>query len=614
MVGAIYRNHQIFGNYEPPRPKHKGYSDYSTYIKMRDGVKIAADFALPIGLTSESKIPSLLTQTRYWRAMELRAPAKWIVKSNELNPYRQGWTDFFTSHGYALVDIDVRGTGASFGVCPYPWPLDSIEDAREIVEWIIDQPWSNGKVAGCGISYLGTTAELLTILNHPAVKAVIPRFNHPDGYVDIAFPGGVFNQRFIEAWGYFDYLLDRNIIPKEFGLTGKIFVKGVKPVRSNNKQNLTKKAVDDHQQNGTVYMLARDVVFRDEIHPDIGICLDDFSIHRFKDKIKNSKTAIFSWGSWLDAGTADAVIRRFLSNENASRAVIGAWEHGGRFHASPFQSPLLPSDPPLESQWVEMLRFFDSHLKDDDIRSQDDKLMYYYTMGKEQWNTTRIWPPKGTTKQRMYLSENGELLKEPPRSQSGSDTYKVDFKATTGKFNRWWSLSGVSNQTVSYPNRRDADKLLLTFTSPPLKENIEITGNAVIKLYASSTHSDCAFYVYLEEVDKNGNVTYITEGQLRSIHHKISSDSPPYKLLTPYHSFKKDDYLPLKPGEITEIEFGLLATSVEIKKGHRIRIAIAGHDEDTFIRIPSEGYPEFNIFRNSSHASYVELPVISTKQ
>jgi predicted acyl esterase len=64
------------------------------------------------------------------------------------------------------------------------------------------------------------------------------------------------------------------------------------------------------------------------------------------------------------------------------------------------------------------------------------------------------------------------------------------------------------------------------------------------------------------------------------------------------------------PGEIAEITFGLLPTSVLIKKGHRIRIGIAGHDKGTFVRIPADRIPVISVARNRRYASYVDLPVV----
>lgn len=66
----------------------------------------------------------------------------------------------------------------------------------------------------------------------------------------------------------------------------------------------------------------------------------------------------------------------------------------------------------------------------------------------------------------------------------------------------------------------------------------------------------------------------------------------------------------LVPGEIAEVRFGLQPISVVVKKGHRIRLAIAGHDKGTFIRIPAEGIPSIAVQRKSRALSAIELPVM----
>ena len=67
--------------------------------------------------------------------------------------------------------------------------------------------------------------------------------------------------------------------------------------------------------------------------------------------------------------------------------------------------------------------------------------------------------------------------------------------------------------------------------------------------------------------------------------------------------------MPLVPGENAELRFSLLPTSVLIRKNHRIRVAIAGHDRGSFERIPATGNPTITLERNAMHASGVELPV-----
>jgi X-Pro dipeptidyl-peptidase (S15 family) len=110
----------------------------SVYIAMPDGVKIAADVILPRDLTADAKLPAVLTQTRYWRATEGRQPT--------------GADRYWINHGYAVVNTDVRGTGASFGRWPAPWSRDEVRDMGDVTKWIVAQAWSNGKVVTIGTS------------------------------------------------------------------------------------------------------------------------------------------------------------------------------------------------------------------------------------------------------------------------------------------------------------------------------------------------------------------------------------------------------------------------------------------------------------------------------
>ncbi len=305
----------------------------------------------------------------------------------------------------------------------------------------------------------------------------------------------------------------------------------------------------------------------------------------------------------MDAGTADGVIKSFLTFNNSQRAVIGSWNHGASQNASPYFS--------VNSQRIslmyEWLRFFDHYLKGIDAGVDAGKVLFYYTMGEERWKQTKVWPIIGAQNRRLYMASDNSLSESAPASMAGADAYKVDFEASTGEKNRWRTQLGGQ---VIYADRAEEDRRLLVYTSQPLTSDMEITGHPVVNLYVTSTHTDGAFYVYLEEIDEAGKVTYLTEGQLRAIHRKVSKDAPPYTTLVPYHTFRKKDAMPLVPGEIAELKFGLLPTSVLIRKGHRIRLAVAGHDKSVFARIPAEGTPIISVARNKQHASFIDLPVV----
>ena len=297
-----------------------------------------------------------------------------------------------------------------------------------------------------------------------------------------------------------------------------------------------------------------------------------------------------------------------MTFSNTQRAVIGPWSHGASYHASPYLPADTPTDPRVRAQWLDCLRFFDFYLNDMDNDLLTDNILMYYTMGEEKWKETKVWPPANFTKVQLYMNADATLSSIKPSEESGEDRYTINFEAGTGKRNRWWTQLGGPD--VVYPDRAEEDRRLLTYTSAPFEENVEITGYPVVTLYVTSSAVDGAFFVYLEDVDETGKSTYITEGQLHALHRKVSEDTPPYILLVPYHSYKKKDGMPLVPGETAELTFGLLPTSVVIKKGHRLRIAIAGHDASIFTRIPATGIPIITVLRNKFHSSFIELPVI----
>jgi predicted acyl esterase len=104
-------------------------------------------------------------------------------------------------------------------------------------------------------------------------------------------------------------------------------------------------------------------------------------------------------------------------------------------------------------------------------------------------------------------------------------------------------------------------------------------------------------------------VTYLTEGVLRLIHGTSTDADLPYQHPGPPRSFLRADARPLTPGVAIPIEMPLFATSVRIEAGHRLRIAVAGHDASTFARYPSEGAPVLTVVHSPDSPSFLELPV-----
>jgi putative CocE/NonD family hydrolase len=554
---------------------------------MRDSVRIALDVVLPQGLPEGARVPTVLTMTRYWRGWDGDGP-------NDLQR-------FFSSHGYAVVWGDSRGTGASFGQWPHHRSRDEVADFGEIMDWITAQPWSDGTVAGWGNSYTANTNDWFAQVGRPSFRAGISRFPDHDPYTDLYFPGGVPNAYMGRNWGLRVKDMDLNL-PRSRGGAPPV---GVRPVDEDVDGSILAAAVEARRDVPSVWESFQVLTYKDEVMPLWrGLSMDDWGIHSHAEEVEASGSAIYSWASWTDAGTAQGVLHRFMTLSNPQRAVISAWSHGARQDTDPFHAADHPLDPTIEEQRLEDLCFLEAYVRRDGGPMHE---LVYRTMGEDGWKRTTEWPLRRIREEVWYLREGGLLSTEAPLT-AGADQYAVDFTHTTGERNRWATNNGAGD--VVYPDRAEEDAKLLTYTSAPLGGDVEVTGYPVVTLRLRSSHRDGAVFIYLEDVAPDGRVLYIGEGQIRLIHRKESEELPPFATAGPYHSFKEADAAPMVPGELEEVVFALHPTSVLFRAGHRIRIAIGGADAGTFARVPAVGDPVWTVERGVETPSFVTLPVI----
>jgi len=564
---------------------------------MRDGVKIAIDLNLPKGLKEDEKIPTIIRQTRYYRSHELGPLLRFLTRN---------WPSsekVFVPRGYAWINVDVRGTGASFGHWAYSWSPDEIRDGAEIVNWIVSQPWSDGKVGTMGISYDGGCAEFLLVSKHPAVKASAPEFTLFDAYADIAYPGGIHLGSFTNAWGSLNRALDNGSLSTITHLMPGIVrssYHGVRPVDDDRDRAQLAAAIREHAGNLDVKAMAPQITYRDDVPSPPGLPIDASSPFAYVQQIEDGRAALYVVEGWFDAGFGNGAIRRYLTLKSRGRLIIGPWNHGGFNDASPF------SHSPKSAFKIdaELLRFFDYHLKGMHSGVAEEKPILYFTMGEEKWKAAETWPPPEAETISFYLGSARQLSRDRPAAAEASDRYHVDLTAKTGLTSRW-----DLGAPIYYFNRRAADAKLSCYTSDPLKTDLEVTGHPAVTLYVSSTANDGEFFAYLEDVSPKGNVTYVTEGELRGIDRKLSNGNAPYRQIGPYHSFRRQDAMPLVPGEVANLTFEILPTSYVFKRGHSIRLALAGADRDHFTLLPGPA-PTLHFHRDRAHPSHLDLPVI----
>ena len=578
------------------------------HIPTRDGVRIALDVWLPDGIEEGALLPAMIRATRYWRA-------RGVVDPELENDSNFDEAERWNAAGYALVLVDGRGSGASFGIRRFELAEDEVLDYGEVADWIVAQPWSNGRVGAYGVSYAGNTAEMLAVNRHPAVKAVAPLFNDFDNFGHLVFPGGVLTVGFLESWSDRTHMQDLNDVCGLSGVSGaecdglRTQVTGVKPVDADVDGELLAAAVAEHEANTVPFGAALEYEFRDD---PFGRYEETNVGHRRSPsghlpQIEESGVAMFIRAGWQDAGTVNGTLGRYNTISNAQQVFIGPWDHGARNDADPFRSDDTPVEPDADEQFAELVAFFDAHLKESGS-GQTPTEINYYTLGADRWTRTEVWPPEGFEDVTWYFGAEGTLARESYTVAEGADTYTVDFTATTGTRNRWYTNGGGGD--VVYGDRRDEDAKLLTYTSAPMAADTEITGHPVVTLWVASTETDGAFIVYLEDIAPDGTVRYVTEGQLRAVMRAVTDDPPLYRKYGPHRSELRADAMPLVPGENAEISFDLWATSVLIREGHRIRVAVGGADADTFLRYPRDGsVPVWSMQRNATYPSRIVLPM-----
>jgi len=319
-------------------------------------------------------------------------------------------------------------------------------------------------------------------------------------------------------------------------------------------------------------------------------------------EIAKGNVPIYCVAGWFEASNANAAIKRFLNYDGKTRLLLGPWDHNF-FNISPYAH----GGPTRFRRDEELLKFFDYYMNGDKTGLEKDKRVNYFTLGEEKWHASDNWPPpgKGLT---LFFKSPRQLSNSEPEIK-GNDHYKVDFSAATGKTSRWDCLIG-NPLWAPYPDRTVEDKKLLTYDSEPLQANTRVTGHPDLNLYIKTDGEDCALFAYLEDVSPGGLVRYVTEGQILCGNKLVEHESAPYKTVLPQRSFLRGDYSHLKSGETVAVKLELLPISYQFKKGHRIRIALAGADKDHFAkpRFARLG-DSFDVSTGGDNASSVNLPL-----
>src|SRR5215207_677310 len=506
--------------------------DWDVPITMDDGLVLKADLFLPL---AEGCYPVILSHGPYAKGLAFQDgySSAWNIMVREHPDVPAGSTNKYQSwevvdpekwvpEGYACVRVDSRGCGCSPGIIDHFSPRET-KDFYDCIEWAGVQAWSNGKVGLNGISYYGINQWHVASLQPPHLAAMCIWEGAADWYRDMTHHGGMVST-FWANW------YDMQVKTVQYGA-------GERGRRSRVHGDLMCGPATLSEEE-----LARNrVEFGREIvaHP-----LDD-DYHKARSPV------------W------EKVVTPFLSAANWGGQGLhprGNFEGFGRAAAK---------DKWLEAHGIEhwthfytdygrtlQLRFFDHFLKGEANGWDKQRRVLLQVRHPGERFVERAeneWPLARTEWTKFYLDPADFSLRREPRSAEAAITF-------------------------------DALGEGVTFLTPPLESETEVTGLSAAKLLVSSSTSDADLFLVLrvfsadmKEIVFQGAIdphTPIAQGWLRASHRKLDPAlSTPYR---PYHTH--DEPWPLTPGEPVELDVEIWPTSIVVPAGYRIGLTIRGKD------------------------------------
>ncbi len=510
-------------------------NEESFMVPMRDGINLATDVYFPITYKEGSTFSTILIRTPY--------------NKNHLSTY----TPYLTGTSYIVVVQDTRGRFSSEGIDTIF--MNASIDGYDTIEWIKNQPWSNGKIGTFGPSALGIVQLFLQLSQPEGLEAQFIQVATPDFYTTV-YQGGAFRQSLIQGW---------------------------------------------LQSQGSTFWLP--TIYQHETYSDFW---KNVTLTGKYNKVVSP--AVFQ-GGWYDCfsqGTLDSFMGYQYDSPteltNKSHLIMGPWGHGTNYETQ-LGEINFPSNA-IDVYTMALYEDFFGHYLNNEQLVNHPKVRYY-CMGPEGsnkignfWRTSEIWPiPAENTS--YYLHSDYTISTTVPSEPESYTSYIYDPKNPVNT--RGGSNLNIPSGPYDQKNIESRSDVLI-FTSSELEDYVEVTGRIKAKLWISSNCTDTDFTVKITDVYPDGRSMLIQDGIIRAKNRNHKSEPV---LLT--------------PDEIVPVEIDLWSTSYIFNPGHKIRIAISSSNYPRFSVNTNTGASIFSnndtyianntIYHDSEHPSHIILPI-----
>jgi len=627
----------------PARPEFEVHLTQNVPVRMRDGVQLATDVYRPSqeGQPLADRRPVLLHRTPYNKT-EVEASF--------------GQCRWFASRGYVVVNQDCRGCFRSEGEVNFLVP--EAEDGYDTLEWIRQQPWSDGTVGSFGCSWSGWTQTAMAALGPEGLWAMVPNMSGTDAHDSSVRQGGALELRFL-AWAFwhsaYNTQAQLNAAPflnpaLNFGAPSFSDWLTRMPIRPGQSQL----AFVPAYERWALEILTRADYDEYWQHPSL-------NPRKHWDRFPDIPMLFVS--GWYDSYTR-ATFENFAGlaarKRGPIRVLVGPWTHGITTPELSYAGDVeFGPEAALESFDALHLRWFDRWLRRVDNGLDHEAPIRLFVMGGGSgqrsgagrlvhggcWRDEREWPLARTAFTPCYLHADGSLRSEPPVEETSSTAYRFDpanpVPSIGGNVSSLRDIvplpRGIVDPSYGGRGQRSQDIMraggfdqregseffgctppylplgsrrdVLVFQTEPLREPLEVTGPLRVVLWVGTSAPDTDFTAKL--IDVYPPSPWYPYGYALNL-----SDS----ILRLRYRNGRERGEPARPGEVMQVVITLYPTSNLFMPGHRIRLDISSSNFPRFDVNPNTGEPigrdrlrvvaDNTVFHERAHPSRIILPVI----
>jgi putative CocE/NonD family hydrolase len=510
-------------------------------VPMPDGVTLLADLYRP---RRPEPMPTVLVRTPYGRRGPIALVSSWP----------------FAQRGLQVLLQSCRGTFGSGGALD---PFRERDDGLATLDWIRDQPWHAGRLATAGASYLGITQWALAADAGPDLAAVVAAVTSSDPR-SRTYPGDGFALELTLGWAHIVSMQEQALgaLRQLVGRRRVVRTLDTWPLRDADRR-----------------LLGETVPFFQEWLTRSAPGDPYWTPRVFSADVARVEAAVDLVAGWYDHFLPGQVqdYRRLRDAGRDVHLTIGPWIH---------LAPGLVAETTRRAIAVLRARLLGAGMP-------PEAPVRVYVTGAEEWRDLPDWPPPGVRAERWHLHGEGAFAPDPPL-ESEPDSYRYDPRDPTPALGGPVLFGQPRPDNAPLERRPD----VLTYTSAPLGELLELVGPVTAEVYLASNRAHTDVFVRLCEVDARGVSRNVCDGLQR---------------VSPGH-----------PAEATDgtrrVEVQLSPIAHRFARGHRLRVQVSSGAHPRFARNPGTGrglhedsdllVADQRVFHDPRRPSAVVLPVL----